>query len=427
VSYIDFGHWDLNSSGFINSPAQGVQSLTPLRLSQERELSPATTRGSTLTPQLARRTLPFRHSTSPIQEDVRFASPELTYPDSPVQRFQVSDVWSEIAASVSQSPILTPTARSASVPAVPLSPVSRPPSPHRFPHAPPSPIDSPINWDNLSPAVQVIAAEWEGINLRQQPGYDAPAPPSHISSPDPITPPGERAEEAALDLAQELAEDRENRPPAPIFRCPDCTFCHPDVHPHQYIEFFTNRGDEWRTREEFNAPDISALIPATALAANPPQFPGVTLFRFKNPHFFTLYPTAHYRAVEIGVPPLYICSKAIRVQPTLSVPLGSIKYNFKDGIGGAFTQIPRPARNIYHGKLVILEVHDFLDGRVISTYRHLSFREHLGRELIFIVDQFYHFEDAAKIHPILLSYTLSPRLPADPLAFISTYHDTEPC
>jgi hypothetical protein len=124
---------------------------------------------------------------------------------------------------------------------------------------------------------------------------------------------------------------------------------------------------------------------------------------------------------------LYICSKAIRVLPTQLVPLGSIKYNFKDGIGGAFTHIPCPARNVYQGKLVILEVHDFLDRQVVSTYGHLSFREHLGRELIFIVDQFYHFEDAARIHPILLSYTLSPRLPVDPLPFISTYHDTEPC
>jgi hypothetical protein len=427
VSYIDFGRWDLNSSGFINSPAQGVQPLTTLRLSQERELSPATSRGSTLTPQLARRALPFRHSTSPIQEDVCFSSPELTYPDSPVQRFPVSDVRSEVAASVFQSPILTPTACSASVPAVPSSPVPCPPSPHHLPHTPPTPTNSPIDWDNLSPAAQAIANEWEGITLHQQPGYVTPAPPSHVSSPDPITPPGECAEEATLDLAQELAEGRKNRPPAPIFRLPDCTFCHPDVHPHQYLEFFTNRGDKWHAREEFNAPNISALIPATALAANPPQFPGVTPFRFKNPHFFALYPVAHYHAVEIGVPVLYVCSKAIRIQPTPSVPLGSIKYNFKDGIGGAFTHIPCLARNVYQGKLVILEVHNFFDGRVISTYRHLSFREHLGRELIFIVDQFYHFEDAAKIYPILLSYTLSPRLPADPLSFISTYHDTEPC
>jgi hypothetical protein len=424
VSYIDFGRWDLNSSGFINSPAQEAQPLTPLRLSQEQGSSPISFQSLPLTPQLARRTIPFRHSVSPIQEDVRYPPPKLTYPE---QVFPVSNARSEIGVSVFQSPILAPIARPASVPIVPSSPILCPPSPHRLPHAPPSPIDSPINWDNLSPTAQAIANEWEGINQRQQPGYVAPAPPSHISTPDPITPPGERAEEAALDLAQELAEELENLPPAPIFRRPNCTFSHPDVHPHQYIEFFTQRGDEWRSHEEFNAPDISAIIPATVLAANPPQFPGVTPFRSKNPHFFALYPVAHYRAVEIGVPALYVCSKAIRVPPSPSVPLGSIKYNFKESIGSAFTHIPRPTRNVYQGKLVILEVHDFLDGRVVSMYGHLSFRKHLGRELIFIIEQFYHFEDTANIYPILLSYTLSPRIPADPLPFISTYHNTEPC
>jgi hypothetical protein len=282
VSYIDFGCWDLNPSGFINSPSQEAQSLTPLQLSQEQGSSPFSSQSLPLTPQLARRTIPFRHSVSPIQEDVRYPSPELMYPP---QAFPLSDTRSETGNNTFQSPILAPIACPASVPIVPSSPVSRPPSPHRLPHAPPSPIDSPIDWDNLSPTAQAIANKWEGIALRQQPGNVASAPPSHVSSPDPITPPGVRTEEAALDLVQELAEDRENRPPAPIFCRPDCTFCHPDVHPHQYLEFFTNCGDEWRTREEFNAPDISSIIPAAALAANPPQFPGVTPFRFKNPHF----------------------------------------------------------------------------------------------------------------------------------------------
>jgi hypothetical protein len=329
VSYIDFGRWDLNPSGFVNSPLQETQPLTPLRLSQEQGSSPTSFQSLPLTPQLARRTIPFRHSVSPIQEDVRYPSPELTYPP---QAFLVSNARSETGISVFQSPIFTPIARPASVPIVPTSPISHPPSPHHLPHAPPSPIDSPIDWDNLPPAAQAIANEWEGIALRQQPGYVAPDPPSHTSSPDPITPPGVRAEEAALDLTQELAEDRENCPPAPIFCRPNCTFCHPDVHPHQYLEFFTNHGDEWRTREEFNTPDLSTIILAAVLAANPPKFPGVTPFRSKNPHFFALYPVAHYHAVEIGVPALYICSKAIRVPPTPSVPLGSIKYNFKESM-----------------------------------------------------------------------------------------------
>jgi hypothetical protein len=184
-----------------------------------------------LTPQLARRSVPFGHSVSPIQEDVRYPSPELTYPEAPAQGFPFSNARSETVASVFQSPILAPIAHPASVPIVPSSPVSCPPSPHCLPHTPPTPIDLPINWDNLSPTAQAIANEWEGINQCQQQGYVAPAPPSHVSSPDPITPPGERAEEAALDLTQELTEERENRPPAPIFGRPDCTFSHPDVHP----------------------------------------------------------------------------------------------------------------------------------------------------------------------------------------------------
>jgi hypothetical protein len=115
VSYIDFGCWDLNPSAFINSPPLGAQPSTPLRLSQEQETSPGTSRDSTLTPQLAIRTLPFHHSVSPIQEDIHFLSPELTYPDSPVQCFPFSNARSEVATSIFQSPILAPIARSTSV------------------------------------------------------------------------------------------------------------------------------------------------------------------------------------------------------------------------------------------------------------------------------------------------------------------------
>jgi hypothetical protein len=148
VSYIDFGRWDLNPSGFINSPSQEAQPLTPLRLSQEQGSSPISFQSLPLTPQLARRTIPFHHSVSPIQEDVQYPSPELTYPD---QAFPLSNTRSETGISVFQSPILAPVARPASEPITPSSPVSCPPSPHCLPHTPPSPIDSPIDWENLSP------------------------------------------------------------------------------------------------------------------------------------------------------------------------------------------------------------------------------------------------------------------------------------
>jgi hypothetical protein len=70
-----------------------------------------------------------------------------------------------------------------------------------------------------------------------------------------------------------------------------------------------------------------------------------------------------------------------------------------------------------------LEVVDFLDGRIITTYGHLRFEVN-GQ--IFAHQQGYLFEDTIRAHPSLLSYCLSPRLPADPFDFISTYLDDEP-
>ncbi len=71
------------------------------------------------------------------------------------------------------------------------------------------------------------------------------------------------------------------------------------------------------------------------------------------------------------------------------------------------------------GMLVILEVQDFLDGRVVTTYGYLAFR----REDTFVVQQAYHFKDAAWTHPSLLHYCLYPCVPADPFDFVSTYPD----
>jgi hypothetical protein len=44
----------------------------------------------------------------------------------------------------------------------------------------------------------------------------------------------------------------------------------------------------------------------------------------------------------------------------------------------------------------------------------------------FIFDQGYHFEDTIRVHPLLLRYTLTPRLPLDPFTFIRAFPDEEP-
>ena len=252
--------------------------------------------------------------------------------------------------------------------------------------------------------------------------------PSRVSTPDPITPQGLCKEEELFNQQEWLREEIKNLPPpAPVFHQPNCTFGHPYKHPHQFLTFFTSQGEEWCSIQEFGLRDTSLIIPVHQLLTSQQVFPGVTPFHTKNPHFFALYPVSQARARQIGVPPLYVCSKAIQVHPSAQIPLGSIKYNFREGIGVAFTHIPQLARQVYQGKLVILEVHDFLDGRVVSTYGHLKFTQQLGQEIVLVVDQFYHFEDKVRKSPVLLNYTFSPRIPADPFLFILTYHDEEPC
>ena len=74
------------------------------------------------------------------------------------------------------------------------------------------------------------------------------------------------------------------------------------------------------------------------------------------------------------------------------------------------------------GALIISEVHDFLDGRVIYTYGHLRFDG--GR--VYIVNQAYYSDDSIRANPNLLRYTLSPRLPIDPFTFTRPFRDETP-
>ncbi len=121
----------------------------------------------------------------------------------------------------------------------------------------------------------------------------------------------------------------------------------------------------------------------------------------------------------MGVQPLVACSQAVLDQPSVDLPLGCIKYNFHGGLRSAFQPLNLLIKEAYVGMLVILKVQDFLDGRVVTTYGYLVFR----REDTFVVQQAYHFEDAAQTHPSLLSYCFYPRIPADPFNFVSMYPD----
>ena len=60
-----------------------------------------------------------------------------------------------------------------------------------------------------------------------------------------------------------------------------------------------------------------------------------------------------------------------------------------------------------------LEVHDFLDGRVVTKYIYLIF----WNNQVYAIYQGYNFEDTVRAHPHLLSYCVLPRTPADPFDY----------
>ena len=90
------------------------------------------------------------------------------------------------------------------------------------------------------------------------------------------------------------------------------------------------------------------------------------------------------------------------------------------------TGLPNLVRNTYEGVLVIVEIHNFLDRCMVTMYGYLHFNHRFGVDQDFIVNQWYHFKDTVRTSPHLYSYCFSPRIPEDPLNFISTYFEDEP-
>ena len=65
-----------------------------------------------------------------------------------------------------------------------------------------------------------------------------------------------------------------------------------------------------------------------------------------------------------------------------------------------------------------LQIHDFLDGRVVTQYGYLSFGT--NPDEVYFDHTGQTFFDIFSVAPVLARYTLSPRLPFDPLLAIAT-------
>ena len=219
--------------------------------------------------------------------------------------------------------------------------------------------------------------------------------------------------------------NNENIPPAPVIRLPPCAY-YEGHHPHQFILVATQRGVELRVPDLYSH-TVQHFITGHELLQRPPIFPGVTPFRVAAPHYIIINPVNRQEGLIIGNQSLYACSQAIVDLPSPDLPLGSIRYTFANGIKSAFNQIPVLARRAYEGTFVVLDIHDFLDGRVVTTYGYLAFGDRNGEgNSVFITEQSYHFQDGLRENPQLSAYTFCPRIPADPHNHLHTYYDDLP-
>jgi hypothetical protein len=367
--YSEFGNWDEGSGSYYNyysPPSRPLDNLPP--------------------------SSPLHHALSPLGLNL---SPILEVAQV-IERVATPQASAAISAPVSPVPrqrSVTPELQypSSPTPTVQLAPRPRSLTPR---HVTP---DSPIDYEGAARRIIEITPELEAeLNFRP-------------ATPEPVFP----------------HVNQENQPPVPVFRRPPCHDS-TEEHPHQYIAVTTDRGEEWRPIAEFYQQSIHHIRTAAQLCRVPPVFPGVTPFRFKSPHYIAIYPRQYQVALDLGLQPLFACSKAILDQPSADLPLGSIKYNFRDGIREAFAPLNNLIRAAYEYALVVVEIQDFLDGRWVTTYGYLRFHNRHGVDQIFTVQQTYHFEDSVRTSPHLLNYCFTPRIPADPFDFISTYHDDQP-
>jgi hypothetical protein len=395
----EFGYWDTESSSYYSSADQPGWSVRTQVAYRTQPLPP----------------LPSTSFIAPLPEVINALGEGPTPPGSPALLIE-DTIKREQSPSPDNLTLLADVAQVTECKELPEDLPSivtyiRSPTPDlRYPSPAPLPIPPPIL--PVSPPVR--------------PAAPVPRPASavgflRITTPDlqPLVPPPPRAstdspinyEAAALRVEQreptpvipEPFEDQENRPPILVIRPPPCIGV-AGPHPHQYFVVATPR-EEHHPLDDSGPTYVNNIPFAENLCTRPPHFTGVIPFRTTLPHFQTIFPPHQALAIDLGIPPLYTCSKAIFDSPSPDLPLGTIKYDFRKGIREAFAPLNELIRQAYTNTLVVLEVQDFLDGRVVTTFGYLAFQ---GTS-VFGLYQAQYFDNAARTAPpsFLLSYPSS--------------------
>ncbi|KAH9163195.1 hypothetical protein EDB89DRAFT_1912858 [Lactarius sanguifluus] len=358
--FSQFGHWDGDSASYYEEydhytpPGPSRQSSQPRRLP-----SPLT---------------PLASPSAFVQEFVQGSSTNGTQ-----YEYTLTDIHGELPSGL-PSPISRPTTPRPATPleygeeafppefdirtqvAVRSAPLREPtpelvyPDPPFEPTPSPRPVSAPPRVPSPPPRNQSRAST-----------------PPRVPTPDSPIDYERVAEQSPVDsTTTDLPSEWENILPASFFQPPSCVNS-PEEHPHLYTAVYSAEGESWRPASVTIREHFSRIPLAPALARAFPVFPSVTPFRIPPPHLYTIFPRLIDPANANDFPPLYICSKAILDSPSANLPLGSVRYDFREGLRQAFAPLSNILRAGYIDSLVTLEVQDFLDGRVVTTYGHLRF------------------------------------------------------
>jgi len=185
----------------------------------------------------------------------------------------------------------------------------------------------------------------------------------------------------------------------------------------------TPQGESWRPIPQHIQQSFARVLFPEDLVRRGYVFPCVTPFRICPPHIYVIVPHSIDPVAHPDFPRLHICSKQVFDLPCVDLPHRSIQYDFREGLRRAFSPLNNLIRAGYIDSLVTLEIQDFLDGRIVTTYRHLRFS--VGGQ-VFAYQQGYLFEDLVRASPSLLAFCFTPRIPADPFDYITTVPDSQP-
>jgi len=198
-----------------------------------------------------------------------------------------------------------------------------------------------------------------------------------------------------------------------LFANPACTE-EANTHLHLYTVVYEAGKKVWCPQDEYVHCNPLGIIPR------------VQDLDHTSPHFVTPFRALAYHEVHIRanavLPPITICAKVGRHPSSLHFPFSYIESSFVDSLKFIFGQFPAPWLTYFENTHVPVISYDFLDRRLITLVGRLHFTD----QGLFIVDREVRTEDLLRTQPELFPFVPTPRIPTNPLAYLTPPDNDKP-